>query len=189
MPQVTAVCISTAITLTRKNGETEPSGIGKRPVASPVLLHRLGLEGDFVADTEHHGGEEQAALMYCADHYAMWNAELNRQDLGPGWFGENIVVTQLDEASVHIGDRYRIGGSTVKVTKPRQPCWKLNARFDDDTVLRRTLRNGFSGWYVSVEEAGLITAGDTVELLSRDKDSPTIMEASQNRRKDALSDL
>ena len=36
------------------------TGIYKRPVATSVAVTPLGLAGDAVVDTEHHGGVDQA---------------------------------------------------------------------------------------------------------------------------------
>ena len=71
------------------------SAIWKAPVAGPVHAGALGLDGDAVYDTEGHGGFDQAVLMYSADHYPRWEAELGRR-VDPGAFGENLLVEGLD---------------------------------------------------------------------------------------------
>src|SRR5207244_11956783 len=40
----------------------------KDPVEGPVMLGSLNVEGDGQADTNGHGGPDQAALCYSADH-------------------------------------------------------------------------------------------------------------------------
>src|SRR6266545_4864297 len=62
----------------------------KEPVAGPVMLGRLGLEGDSQADLMVHGGPDMAVLAYSADHYPLWHRELALAGLGPGGFGENL---------------------------------------------------------------------------------------------------
>ena len=52
------------------------SGFVKEPVAGPVRLGRLGLEGDGQADRLNHGGPDKAALLYAAGHYPAWREEL-----------------------------------------------------------------------------------------------------------------
>src|SRR6266508_3584421 len=41
-------------------GDMGRTGIDKRPTTERVKAHRLGIEGDSVVDTRHHGGVEQA---------------------------------------------------------------------------------------------------------------------------------
>ena len=59
------------------------SAIGKRPLAGPVRVTRLGLAGDQVADTRVHGGPDQAVLAYASAHYPGWRAEWGRDHLPP----------------------------------------------------------------------------------------------------------
>ena len=40
------------------------TSIEKHPVDGPVQARRLGLEGDQVSDTKHHGGVDQAVYAY-----------------------------------------------------------------------------------------------------------------------------
>ena len=44
-----------------KSGQT---GIFKRPVSGPVRIGTLGLSGDHILDTEHHGGIDQAVYVF-----------------------------------------------------------------------------------------------------------------------------
>ena len=48
------------------------SGFVKRPVAGPVRVGKLGLEGDQQADLRVHGGPEKAVYAYAAAQYALW---------------------------------------------------------------------------------------------------------------------
>ena len=48
------------------------TAIGKRPVAGPVAVHLLGLEGDEQADPTVHGGVSKAVYAYSTTHYAFW---------------------------------------------------------------------------------------------------------------------
>jgi MOSC domain-containing protein YiiM len=45
-------------------------------------------------------------------------------------FGENKSTTGMTESDVCIGDVYGIGTALLQISQGRQPCWKLNARFD-----------------------------------------------------------
>lgn len=149
-------------------GEAEPSAIGKHPVAGPVAIGALGLGGDEQADRVHHGGVDKAVHHYAADHYPWWRDQLGDHSLlaGPGAFGENISTAGLDEDSVCLGDRFRLGTALVEVSQARQPCWKLDHRFAAD-VLARMVRSGRTGWYYRVLEPGHVQAGDWLELVDR----------------------
>ena len=41
---------------------------------SPVRVHELGLPGDAIMATEHHGGADQAIYAYSTDDYDWWAA-------------------------------------------------------------------------------------------------------------------
>src|SRR4051812_20506833 len=79
------------------------SAFYKDPVAGPVRLHSRGLVGDGQADRRIHGLPEMAALCYAAAHYDLWRAELDRPEIGPGGFGENLTLAGADETTVCIG--------------------------------------------------------------------------------------
>jgi MOSC domain-containing protein YiiM len=145
------------------------SAIDKHPVASPVKVGRLGIEGDCQADLRVHGGIDKAVHCYAWQHYSHWkqllpNCELLNQ---PGAFGENLSISGIDESDVCIGDQLRIGSVLFAVSQGRQPCFKLNLRFGCDamaTQVQSTLR---AGWYLRVIEEGSLQAGDAIELVSR----------------------
>ena len=156
---------------------------GKAPRDGPVMAHSLGLEGDEVGNPRVHGGPEKAIYAYGAGAYASWIADHpeHADRLVPGAFGENLLVDGLDEASVCIGDRWRIGSALVEVCQPRQPCSTLARWFGDPKMVKAMVRNGRSGWYLRVCEQGLMAAGDPLTLEHRAEGAWTIarvLEAS-----------
>lgn len=150
-------------------GEGERSAIAKTAVAGAVRVGPMGLEGDEQADCVNHGGIDKAIHHYPRDHYASWQDELADHPLleAPGAFGENISSSGLDETAVCLGDRFRLGTVLVEISQGRQPCWKLNRRFDSNAVLARMVQTGFSGWYYRVLEPGQVAAGDHALLVER----------------------
>ena len=154
------------------------SGFFKEPVAGPVRLGRLGLDGDGQADTVNHGGPDKAVLLYAASHYPLWSAELGRDDLTYGGFGENLTIVGLTEADVCIGDTFAIGPARVQVSQPRQPCWKLARRWRLKDLSARVVANGRCGWYVRVLEGASIEAGMAVRLLDRINPEWTVARAA-----------
>jgi MOSC domain-containing protein YiiM len=148
----------------------ELSAYRKIPSDTPLSAGPNGFVGDEQADRKHHGGVDKAILQYAYEHYTMWRQtqpHLQSELTGPGAFGENISSEGMTEASVCIGDRYRVGRALVEVSQARQPCWKLGHRFGDPAMVDAVLRNGCCGWYYRVIENGTVAAGDAIELQDR----------------------
>jgi MOSC domain-containing protein YiiM len=106
-------------------GRTVRTAIFKQPVDGPVLVEQLNLAGDRQSDLTVHGGAEKAVYVYPSEHYGFWRQTLGMTDLPWGSFGENLTTEGLDEATVQIGDRLKIGTASFTVTQPRMPCYKL----------------------------------------------------------------
>ena len=146
---------------------TVSTGIFKEAVEGSVRVARLNLDGDGQADLTVHGGPTKAVYAYPSEHYDFWREQLPGTVLEWGRFGENLTVEGLDEESVLIGDRFRVGTARLVVTEPRMPCFKLGLRFGDPKMIKRFLQSQRTGFYFGVEEEGRIEAGDTIELLER----------------------
>ena len=161
-------------------GATMNTAIFKKPVTGRVALRTLNLEGDRQADLSVHGGPNRAVYVYPSEHYEYWRRELPQANLPWGAFGENLTTEGLSgglaEEELHVGDRFRIGSATVMVRQPRMPCYKLAAKFRRDDMIERFLLSGRSGFYLSVEEEGEISAGDSIEMISRNHAGITIAE-------------
>lgn len=155
---------------------TVSTGIFKEPVAGPVALRTLNLDGDRQADLAVHGGPFKAVYAYPSEHYAFWREELFGAQLPWGMFGENFTTEGLFEHDLHIGDRLQIGTAILTVRQPRIPCFKLAAKFHRTDIQARFLRSGRSGFYFSVEREGVVEAGNQFELLTRDDRGITISE-------------
>ena len=93
--------------------------------------------------------------------------------------GENLSISDLDEGEIKIGDVYQIGKAKVQVTQPRQPCYKLNHRFDCNTMVKQFIDAGFPGVYIRVIEEGDIKNGDELILLERREESLSLREVYQ----------
>jgi MOSC domain-containing protein YiiM len=152
--------------------DEEQSAIFKHPVAGPVAIGPQGLAGDEVADKQHHGGIDMAIHHYPHDHYAAWADEIGPHELlsAPGGFGENVTTEGLIEDDVWIGDRYRLGSALVEVSQGRQPCWKIDHKFQRKGMTARVVETVRSGWYYRVIEPGAVAEGDALELVERGND-------------------
>ena len=147
------------------NGQVVGTGIFKEPVEGRVMAGRRTLEGDRQVDLRYHGGEHKAIYAYPHEHYPTWAGELGRDDLSFGQFGENLTTEGLLETTVHIGDRFRVGGAVLEVTQPRVPCFKIGIKMGDPSFPKRFLQSMRSGFYLRVIEEGEIGAGDAIERI------------------------
>jgi MOSC domain-containing protein YiiM len=140
-------------------GDTVPSAIAKVRAAGAVALDRFGFAGDRVADTRNHGGVDKAVCVYPASRYARWAARLGRPLPRPA-FGENLLVDGVDEDGVCVGDVVALGAAVVVVSQPRVPCYKPAAFTGEARLTVDLLGTGWTGWYLRVLEAGVVTEGD-----------------------------
>ncbi len=157
-------------------GERVRTGIWKQPVAGPVRVGKLNLEGDGQADPAVHGGPLKAVYAYPSEHYALWCGELDLCDLEWGSFGENLTTEGLHETTVRIGDRLRIGTVELQVTRPRYPCFKLGIRLSRPAIVKRFLLTARTGFYLSVLREGHLAAGDPIEFVASSEKGPTVAE-------------
>lgn len=157
-------------------GAEVSTGIFKDPVTGPVRLGLLNLEGDGQADLKVHGGREKALYAYGYDVYPRWK-ELRPKDAFPmGAFGENLTVDTLSEDQIFVGDTYRLGSARVQACQPRFPCQKLAVKFQDLGILKQFNALKRPGVYYRVLEEGVVAAGDTFQLIEREKISVSIQE-------------
>ncbi|KAJ4325892.1 hypothetical protein N0V84_003278 [Fusarium piperis] len=145
------------------------SAINKHPRDGKVLLNTLGFDGDEQAH-ETHGGLDKAIMQYCSRHYQAWNEEApGRAHLFQvGGFGENISSMHMNEDNVCIGDTFRLGPEAIiQVSLPRQPCFKLNHRFQYKRASSSSQNSGRTGWYYRVIKPGHVQVGDELQLEKR----------------------
>ena len=153
-------------------GRTMLTAYSKQSVDGKTPVMPLGLFGDEQADLSIHGGLEKAVYAYPSEHYAYWQtarreAGLNDIDdtMPPGSLGENLTLQGLLEADLWAGDVLRFANCELKVTLPREPCYKFNAAMGFSGAGKLMAQTGFCGFYLSVLEPGSLKAGETFELI------------------------
>lgn len=141
----------------------------KQPVAGPVAVGTLGLDGDHQANRKYHGGPEKAVYGYPVSGYAAWRTEFPAlaDRFGPGAMGENLAVTGQNEACLCIGDIIRCGTAKLQIAQIRQPCSTLGAIFGSNRIVRAMTKSGRCGWYYRVIAPGMMAAGDCHDVIDR----------------------
>jgi len=157
------------------NGKKISTGIFKSPVPS-IELEMTDVKHDHVIDRRYHGGIDKACYLYSEDHYAYWKGLYPALDFNPGMFGENITIKGLNESKIMIGDIYRVGGATVQVTQPRQPCFKLGIVFNTQKILKEFINSNYPGIYLKILEGNTVSSGDSMDLIERQHNSISVNE-------------
>jgi ferredoxin-NADP reductase/MOSC domain-containing protein YiiM len=143
-------------------GKTVHTGVWKSSVPGPRRVRRLNLDGDGQGDTEGHGGEMRAVLVYQIDSYRHWEQHFHRDDFVFGQFGENLTVEGLADHEVCIGDRYRIGTAEFEVTQPRVTCYRVGLRLGAPDMASLLVAHHRPGFYFRVLTEGSVEAEDPI---------------------------
>ena len=157
-------------------GRTVYTGIWKEPVDGHRMVRRLNIDGDGQGDTNGHGGENRAVLVYQVDSYHHWRRHFGRDDIEFGAFGENFTVDGLSDDQVCIGDRYRIGGAEFEVTQPRVTCFRVGLRLGVEDMAALMVGHHRPGFYLRVLTEGPVQAGDPIVKLADGPEGMTVAE-------------
>ena len=175
------------------------SAIKKEPVSTlpnpaAIQVKRIGLDGDEQSDFSVHGGLEKAIYAYPSEHYPFWNELLQREakridPISHGFVGENLSIEGFLEKDVWVGDIWRIGNVELQVTKLREPCFKFNAQLGYKGSAKAMVQSGKCGWYLQVNQAGTIKAGDQIEVVPGKRHINIEMQNALLLRKEQQKDL
>lgn len=156
------------------NGKEEQTGYFKEPVDS-IFLGTTDVKDDSVIDREHHGGEDKACYLYGYNHYDFWKSSYPKLAFDFGMFGENVTLEYLDESILKIGDTFQLGEAIIQITQPRQPCYKMGVKFNDQKVVKTFRLAPYPGIYVRVLKEGEVKENDELFLIESDESSPTVL--------------
>ena len=147
-------------------------GIPKHDIPSGELTP-AGIKGDSWR-YRFHGGPKQAVLLITME--GIQELVALGFPLYPGALGENLTTHGLDRRALRFGQRLRVGGATIELTKMRQPCATLGvygpgiqAAMYDARVVKGDHASplwGLSGFYASVVEPGTVRPGDSVYVAA-----------------------
>jgi len=155
------------------HGRTVLTAFYKQSVDGAVPLQPLGLQGDEQADPSVHGGLDKAVYAYPSEHYPFWQAQ--RADAGLtgiddalpwGSLGENLTLAGVLERDVWVGDVLRFADCALRVTQPREPCYKFTAAIGLPNAARLMAQHACCGFYLAVEVPGTLAAGEPFELIA-----------------------
>lgn len=156
--KIRAVCRGEATTLP---GKTAKTGIFKHAVQGAVIVDAEGIVSDAVCNRKHHGGPDQAIYAMGSVDLDFWSDTLGLS-IEPGFFGENLVLEDVDSAKLHVGDRFRTKEVVLEVTAARIPCATLSARIGEPDFAPRFREAGHPGFYCRVLKGGMLMAGEDV---------------------------
>lgn len=156
-------------TLVIWKGKVVATGIFKKPILSPILLQEEGVARDSIANKKVHGGKFKACYLFSSDYYDFWKEKYPNLTWEWGMFGENLTVESLNEKDIFIGNIYQLGTALIQITQPREPCFKLGIRFNDQSILKEFIEHGHPGTYVQVLKEGIVEAGDALVLKEESK--------------------
>ncbi|CUR54230.1 MOSC domain containing protein [metagenome] len=147
------------------------TSIDKHSLRGPVEVRALGVAGDQVSDTVHHGGPDAAVYAFAREDLDHWAAELG-QEIRDGQFGENLTTSGIDVNEAEIGERWHIGSALFEVTSVRTPCndfknWMGVSGYENRAWVKRFSALGRPGPYLRVVHEGIVTAGDELTVVHR----------------------
>lgn len=147
----------------------QPSAIIKQRITAEQAIHHAGIASDTQADRRVHGGPEKALHHYAAENFARLQQQFPASAalLQAGSIGENISTTGLTEAHACIGDIYQLGSAVIQISQPRRPCWKIDARYEQQGITRFIEQTGCTGWYYRVLQPGTVAPEDRMQLLEQ----------------------
>jgi MOSC domain-containing protein YiiM len=64
-----------------------------------------------------------------------------------------------------VGDLLQFPHCTLRVTQPREPCFKFNAAMGFNQASKVMAQSGWCGFYLAVDVPGFLAAGDACLLV------------------------
>ncbi|WP_438318624.1 MOSC domain-containing protein [Sporosarcina sp. FA9] len=129
-----------------------------------AFLEKQGFIGDDVADLRFHGGPDRAVCVYSYEHYSFWEKEFG-SPLPSSAFGENLLVANMLEQNVFIGDVFQIGEAVIQITQGRVPCHIINKRTSNEVLLKRMVETGYTGYLCRVINEGMVRHDSEITLI------------------------
>ena len=157
--------------MTVLTGKPEPTpaksgmtGHFKKPTDGPITVTTAGLTGDTICDLENHGGVDQAVYLFGEPDRQWWETHLDR-DVPPGFFGENLLISELNTGDLHLGDILELPDLLLQITSARIPCLTYATHIGDSAAMRDFYNAERPGAYARVLRTGSVTADQIVKHI------------------------
>ena len=146
---------------------SEDGGVPKLPIRA-ANIHYEGMEGDHNRfRAERRGGDLRRAInIFSLERIEQLQDEGHSIEVGST--GENITIEGMDWGTLEVGMILRVGESTIQLSEPCAPCYKIGRSFVDGRFARvdHEQEFGWSRWLASVVEEGMVSTGDMVSILA-----------------------
>lgn len=146
---------------------SEGGGVPKLPIRA-ANIHYEGMEGDHNRfRAERRGGDLRRAInIFSLERIEQLQDEGHSIEVGST--GENITIEGMDWDTLEVGMILRVGESTIQLSEPCAPCYKIEGSFVDGRFARvdHEQEFGWSRWLASVVEEGMVSTGDMVSILA-----------------------
>ena len=145
MGKILAVCIS------------ERKGTEKHNVGSARLIEDWGVEND-----SHAGKWHRQVSLLSFEKIEAFRAR--GADVAFGAFGENLVVSGIDFRTLPVGTKFKCNDVVLELTQIGKECHTGCAIFEKmgECIMPR------EGVFTRVLHGGVISVGDTMEILKED---------------------
>ena len=156
----------------------------KSPV-SEIHVKYNHIVGDRFANPNFHGTLDAVVYALQSSVYKYWENFLN-QKISIGLLGENLTLTELNEAEVRLGDIFKVGDVHLQATGPRYPCNKLNYVTSNSQMQKAFEDSNNPGVYFKVLKEGTIKPNDKMILLEKSESDATVLDlykAIRNKKK------
>jgi len=148
-----------------KIGENvQQTGLFKHSHHESIWIGKDGLPNDFIGSEKHHGGPDQAVYIFTQPDYFQFEKLLGLKTTC-GLFGENLDVSILESHNTLIGDILVFDQVKLEVTGPRFPCGTFSVGMNDPQFVKKFKEIGRPGLYCRVLEEGVISQGDSFEVI------------------------
>lgn len=145
MGKILAVCIS------------EQKGTEKHNVGSARFIEDWGVEND-----SHAGKWHRQVSLLSFEKIEAFRAR--GADVAFGAFGENLVVSGIDFRTLPVGTKFKCNDVVLELTQIGKECHSGCAIFEKmgECIMPR------EGVFTRVLRSGVISVGDTMEILKED---------------------
>ncbi|GAA6816936.1 MOSC domain-containing protein [Helicobacter pylori] len=139
------------------------SALNKVPFTGSMWLSLTGFTQD-EQEYKDHGGPDKAVCLFSKSNYAMWQDDVVELPTY-AMFGENLTVANLDEREAYFGNQYQLGDAIIEISEIREPCWKIQAKYQIPDLVKRMSTTGKTGFYFRVIQEGNVSGNDHLKLI------------------------